>query len=458
MSTMSSSSPDEATIRAQRRRAVVASTVGTSIEWYDFFLYGSAAALVFPKVFFTKMDPGVGAILAFVTFFFGFVGRPIGAFIFGHFGDRIGRKATLIATLLTMGFATMAVGLVPGYAAIGIWGAILLTILRVIQGIGVGGEWGGSVLLALEWAGKRSDGRSNRGFLTSWPQFGVPVGLLLANLAILVFSAVSKSWFLAWGWRIPFLLSGILILIGLWIRLGVMETPVFKSLLERERLAEQPLVEVMGRQWREVILSATVRMAEQAPFYIFTAFILEYGTRVLKYDKNLLLFGIMASAVVAFFTYPLFGALSDRFGRKPVYIGGAVATGIWGFLYFGLLDLRIAALAFVVVAVSCIPHDAEYGPQAALISESFEPRLRYSGASIGYQLASIIAGGPAPLIAAWLLVQFRSPYAIAVYIALCAVISVVSALLMRDRAHEDIHEEAYATGPHLEAARRPAVG
>jgi MFS family permease len=444
--------------RRQRLRAVVASTVGTSIEWYDFFLYGSAAALVFPKVFFTHLDPAVGAILSFVTFFFGFIGRPIGAFIFGHYGDRIGRKGTLIATLLTMGLATMAVGLVPGYAQIGFLGAICLTILRVIQGIGVGGEWGGSVLLSMEWAGRPRSGRSNRGFLTSWPQFGVPVGLLLANLAILFFSGFGKEWFLAWGWRIPFLLSGALILVGLYVRLSVLETPVFRRLAEGQLLEKQPVLEVWRLHWREILLSAFVRMAEQAPFYIFTAFILEYGSRVLKYDKSVLLYGVMASAIVAFVTYPAFGALSDRIGRKPVYIAGALLTGIWGFLYFGLLDLHVALLAFFVVALSLIPHDMEYGTQAALIAESFTPRVRYSGASIGYQLASIIAGGPAPLIATALVAYYHTPYAISVYIAFCAVVSIIAATLMRDRAHEADLSTEYEPARGRQPVGRPVVG
>src|SRR6201987_1153335 len=264
----------ESVHRRQLRRALIASTVGTTIEWYDFLLYGQVTGLVFGKLFFPQSAPMVGVLEAFAVFFIGFVGRPIGAAIFGHWGDRIGRKATLIATLLVSGIATVAVGLVPTYASIGIWGAVLLTVIRLIQGIGVGGEWGGSVLLAMEWA------RTNkhRGFIASWPQFGGPAGLFLANVAVLFFSWLSGDQFLVWGWRIPFLLSIIMVGIGLWIRLGILETPVFQKVIEEERIERVPVLEVFKRQPREVILSATVRMAEQGPAYIFNAFVLTYGT------------------------------------------------------------------------------------------------------------------------------------------------------------------------------------
>src|SRR5690349_14077161 len=259
----------EAEHAAQLRKAVIASTVGTAIEWYDFFLYGTAAGLVFGKLYFPNEDPLSATLLAFGTYFIGFVGRPIGAAIFGHYGDRIGRKATLIATLMCMGLATFAIAFVPTYASIGIWGAVLLTVLRMIQGIGVGGEWGGSVLLAMEWA--RTHGQ--RGLVASWPQFGVPAGLFLSNLTILAFSHWSGDQFATWGWRIPFALSIILVGIGLWIRLGILETPVFQRLIKEDRIEKAPIVEVIRRQPKEIILSALIRMAEQAPFYIFTAFI-----------------------------------------------------------------------------------------------------------------------------------------------------------------------------------------
>src|SRR5215472_12687050 len=265
------------------RRAVVASTVGTTIEWYDFLIYSTVTGLVFGKVYFPGDDPMVSTLQAFGVYFIGFVARPIGAAIFGHYGDRIGRKATLIVTLLMTGISTAAVGLVPGYASIGIWGAVILTLLRLIQGIGVGGEWGGSVLLAMEWA----RGNQNRGFIASWPQFGAPAGLFLANIAVLIFSFASGDQFLVWGWRIPFLLSLIMVGVGLWIRLGILETPVFRRILEREEVARAPVVEVLKRQPKTVILTALLRMAEQSPGYIFNAFIFTYGTQVIGASRNL---------------------------------------------------------------------------------------------------------------------------------------------------------------------------
>jgi MFS family permease len=427
----------EAEHSAQLRKAVIASTIGTTIEWYDFFLYGTAAGLVFGKLYFPNSDPLSATLLAFGTYFIGFIGRPIGAAIFGHYGDRIGRKATLIATLLCMGIATFLVAFVPTYASIGIWGAILLTILRALQGIGVGGEWGGSVLLAMEWS--RTHGQ--RGLVASWPQFGVPAGLFLANIAVLAFSAWSGDQFLVWGWRIPFALSIILVGVGLWIRLGILETPVFQKLLDSDKVEKAPILEVIKKQPREIILSALARMSEQAPFYIFTAFIFAYAVNTLKMDRNFVLAAVMAAAVVSFVTIPLSGHISDRIGRRKMYLIGVVATGLFGFLYFGMVDTAIPSAVFIAIVLSLIPHDIQYGPQAALIAESFTPRLRYSGASLGYQLASIIAGGPAPLIATWLFASYQTGYAIAIYIAACAVISAVAAAFMPDYTGQDISAE-----------------
>jgi metabolite-proton symporter len=422
---------------AQLRKAVIASTIGTTIEWYDFFLYGTAAGLVFGKLYFPNEDPLSATLLAFGTYFIGFIGRPIGAAIFGHYGDRIGRKATLIATLLCMGIATFLVAFVPTYASIGIWGAIFLTILRAVQGIGVGGEWGGSVLLAMEWS--RTHGQ--RGLVASWPQFGVPCGLFLANIAVLAFSAWSGDQFLTWGWRIPFALSVVLVGVGLWIRLGILETPVFQKLLDNDKTEKAPIVEVMKKQPREIILSALLRMSEQAPFYIFTAFIFAYAVNTLHMSRNFILTAVMAAAVVSFVTIPLSGHISDRIGRRKMYLIGVVLTGLFGFLYFGMVDTAIPSAVFIAIVLSLIPHDIQYGPQAALIAESFTPRLRYSGSSLGYQLASIIAGGPAPLIATALFAHYKTGYAIAIYIAACAVISLVAAALMPDYTGQDISAE-----------------
>jgi len=323
---------------------------------------------------------------------------------------------------------------VPTYEQVGIWGAVMLTVLRFIQGIGVGGEWGGSVLLAMEWA------RNNhsRGFITSWPQFGVPCGLFLANLAVLSFSQMSGEQFLSWGWRLPFFLSLILVAIGLWIRLGIMETPVFTRLVVERKIERAPMLEVIKRQPGDIILSALARLAEQAPFYIFTAFVFSYGTGTLGVSRDFLLVAVLAAAVLSFVSIPLFGHISDRIGRKKMYMIGAATCGVFGFIYFGLLNTGSLPLIFLAIVLSLIPHDMMYGPQAALIAESFSGKLRYSGSSLGYQLASVIAGGPAPLIAAWLFAQYQSAYPIAWYIAACAVITLAATAMMRDFTGRDL--------------------
>src|SRR5262250_2141040 len=423
--------------RAQLRRALVASTVGTTIEWYDFLLYGQVTGLVFGKLFFPGSDPLVGVLQAFGVFFIGFVGRPIGAAIFGHWGDRIGRKATLIATLLVTGLATVAVGLVPTYESIGIWGAVLLTIIRLIQGIGVGGEWGGSVLLAMEWARTNK----NRGFISAWPQFGGPAGLFLANLAVLAFSEISGDQFLTWGWRVPFLLSIIMVGIGLWIRLGILETPVFRKVLAEERVERVPVLEVLKRQPKQVALTALLRMPEQAPGYIVGTFIFTYATTVLGMQRNFVLMAVLVQAVLGFSWIPIAGHLSDRIGRKRMYIIGSIFSGIFGFIYFGLLDTKVPALIFLAIALSLLPVTTCYGPQAAMIAESFTPRLRYSGTSLGYQLASIIAGGPSPFIATALFATFASSFPIALYILGCGVLGIIAATLLTDYTNKDISEE-----------------
>ena len=422
---------------SQLRRAVIASTIGTTIEWYDFFLYGTVTGLVFAKLFFPNSDPLVGTLQVFLIYGVGFIARPIGAAIFGHWGDRFGRKSALIATLMLMGIATFLVGVVPTYDSIGIWGALLLTLLRFIQGIGVGGEWGGSVLLSMEWA--RTD--RHRGFVASWPQFGVPGGLFLANLAVLAFSSLSGDGFVTWGWRIPFLISIVLVGIGLWIRLGILETPTFQRLVDENKVERTPMAEVFRKHPKQVFLSAFARMGEQAPFYVFTAYVFAYGVGVLKVSTNMLLLSVLAASLVSFVTIPLAGHLSDKYGRKKVYMIGAALTGVYGWIYFALLSSLMPFWIFVAIVVSLIPHDTMYGPQAALIAESFTGRLRYSGASIGYQLASIIAGGPAPLIATALFAAYRTPYVIAAYISVCAVISLIATAMMTDYTGKDISED-----------------
>ena len=418
-------------------RAVIASTIGTSIEWYDFFLYSTVTGLVFAKEFFPKSDPLVGTLQAFLIYAVGFVARPVGAVIFGHYGDRMGRKAALVSTLFLMGIATVLVGFVPNYSQIGIWGAVLLTILRFIQGVGVGGEWGGSVLLSMEWT--RTARR--RGFVTSWPQFGVPAGLFLANLAVLAFNFISGDKFFAWGWRLPFILSAVLIVIGLWIRLGIVETPTFQRLVEEDRLEKAPVLEVLRRQPKSILLSCLIRLAEQTPFYIFTAFVFSYGVEHLKVGRDLLLNSVLLFSVVELVTIPLSGHLSDKLGRKRTYMLGAGLMIAAGFAFFELLDTRNPLLIVIGIVLGSIPHSLVYGTQAALIAEQFTPRMRYSGASIGYQLASIIAGGPAPLIAAYLFSVYKSGTPIAIYICICALIGFVATVFMTEYSRSDISEE-----------------
>jgi MFS family permease len=419
---------------SQLRRAVIASAIGTTIEWYDFFLYSTVTGLVFAQLYFPNSDPLVGTLQAYAVLFVGFVARPVGAAIFGHYGDRIGRKSALIATLLLTGFATFAVALVPTYEQIGIWGAVLLIVLRFVQGVGVGGEWSGSVLLSMEWAKTNA----HRGFIASWPQIGSPCGLALANLAFLVFSAISGEQFLIWGWRIPFLLSIVIVGIGLYIRLGILETPVFARLVSEERVERAPAIEVLKRQPKEIILTAFARMGEQAPGYIYIAYIFTYGTTVLGVSRDFLLVGVLATALLSVLWVPVAGHLSDRIGRKRMYLIAAAISGGFGFLYFALLDTRSPVLMFVAIALSFLPVMNMYGPQAALIAESFAPHLRYSGAGLGYQLASIIAGGPAPFIATALFATYHSGYAIACYILGCGIISIVATMLLTDYTNKDI--------------------
>jgi len=361
-----------------------------------------------------------------------------------------GRDLPLASREAVLGLAAL-VGALPGYSSIGIWGAILLTVLRVFQGIGVGGEWGGSVLLAMEWGSNR-----RRGLVASFPQMGVPIGLILGNGALLVFSNLTGSAFLQWGWRIPFLLSFILVAVGLYIRLGVMETPLFRKLVAEKRVEPRPFTTVVRRNWREILLAMFVRTSEQAPFYIFTAFVLVYGTEQLKQGKNFMLFCVFFAACLSLLTIPLAGMASDRFGRRPVYMVGVILIGAAAFPYFALLNTGVAALVVIAVMGSLIPHDIQYGPQAALIAESFTGRLRYSGASMGYQLASLTAGGPAPLIATKLLSVYHSSTPIALYIVGCSVVSLVALLFVKERSQVD-HTVEYDAQPGGLGAGSPTM-
>jgi MFS family permease len=429
--------------RRQVRLALISSTVGTTIEWYDFFLYGTAAALVFPSLFFPNASQTAGVLEAFATYAVGFAARPVGAAIFGRFGDKYGRKSTLIATLLLMGIGSVIIGVLPTYQLVGIWGAVLLVIFRVIQGIGVGGEWGGAVGIAMEWGQK-----GRRGWLASWPQFGVPAGLVIADVLVVIFSTgfgdnfVSSS-YLA-GWRIPFWISAVIVGIGLLIRLKVDESPLFTRVQKEKKIERTPVLTSIKRHPKTILTSDGIRTAEQAPFYIFTSFVLTYGVNQLDFNRNFLLYAVLGASVLSLFDVPFFGWLSDKIGRKRMYVIGALSVAVWAFPYWGLLGTAAPVLVVIGIVVSLIPHDMMYGPQAAFIAEAYPTRLRYSGAGIGYQFASVFAGGPAPLIAAALLPI--SVWWIPVYILVCVAATLAAAVFLPDRTNVDLGTE-FGTAP-----------
>jgi MFS family permease len=399
-----STNPSEQVTARQMTPVILSSMIGTAIEWYDFFLYGTMASLVFPKLFFPETNVFVGTLLSFVTFLVGFIARPFGGALFGHLGDRIGRKSTLIATLLLMGISTLLIGFLPGYAAIGVAAPLILVLLRLGQGLGVGGEWGGSVLLALEYGH-----RSNRGFWASWPQMGVPVGLVASTLVVNIVQAASGPNFAspAWnaGWRIPFFISALLILVGLYIRLRILETPLFALVKAKKQETRSPVIDAFRHSTREILLSAGARFVEQAPFYLFTVFVITYGTSVgIHLERGVVLNAITIGAVLELVTIPLFGSLSDRVGRRLWYLIGCVLMAAFAFPYFMLMNSANAFIFSLAVILSiCVFHAWVYGPQAALIAERFGTRDRYSAASLGYQLAAPFAGGLAPIIALLLL-------------------------------------------------------
>jgi len=416
--------------------AVIASTVGTTIEWYDFFLYGTAAALVFPRLFFPDFDPFVGQILAFGTFTVGFVARPLGGVLFGYLGDRVGRKATLVATLLLMGLSTVLIGLLPTYDAVGVAAPLVLTGLRFLQGLGVGGEWGGAVLLALE-----SGHRGKRGFLASWPQTGVPLGLLLSTAVMAVMEGtLSTAAFHDWGWRVPFLLSGVLIVVGFAIRARVLETPLFRDLKAARKVSEAPVRETLRHHWREVLLAAGARLAENSCFYLFSTYIIAYGSKTLGLDEGLMLGAVLVAAALEVPAIPLFGVLSDRWSRKGLYVTGCLFLMLFAWPHYALLDTREPALVVAAVVASLVvAHAALYAVQAALIPELFGTRLRYTGASLGYQLAAPLAGGLAPLIAATLVQTYPGRYeTLALYVVLVAALSLASVCFLAETSRKDI--------------------
>ena len=422
-------------------KVALASMIGTSIEWYDYFLYGTAAALVFNKLFFPSFDPLVGTLLAFATFSLGFIARPVGGIVFGHYGDKIGRKKMLYITLMIMGLATACIGLLPTYTQIGIWAPVMLITLRLLQGFGLGGEWGGAVLMAVEHAPA-----NRRGFYGSWPQLGAFVGLLLSTF---VFRAVSKlpdASYLAWGWRIPFLASFLQVAVGIWIRLTISESPVFLKLKKEEKaVAKMPIIEAITKHPKNILIAMGARFAENGLFYIFTVFSLTYISTYLKVPRIIGLNGLLWAAFIGIFTCAGWGALSDKLGRRPVYMYGAIACGVLAFPFFWMLGTRdpmIITLAIVIPVT--LGHAAMYGPQASFLSEMFSARVRYSGASLGYQLASIFAGGLSPLVATYLLSRGiaagKGPTFIAYYMIGLVMITVIAVFFAKETNKDSIQD------------------
>jgi metabolite-proton symporter len=422
------------------RVVALASLIGTTIEWYDFFLYGTAAALVLNKLFFPTFDPISGTLASLATYSVGFVARPFGGIIIGHYGDRIGRKSMLVLTLVIMGLATFLIGLLPTYSSIGFWAPVLLVLLRTAQGFGVGGEWGGAILMAVEHAPK-----GMRGFYGSWPQIGVPAGLLLANLVYRPFSSMSQDAFLSWGWRVPFLFSIVLVGIGLVIRVRILETPAFTRMKETRREARQPILEVVTRYPKEVLIAMGARLAENGAFYVYTVFLLVYAGQHVRMDSSIVLGGLILAAALELVSIPLYGVLCDKVGRRPIYLFGAIMTAVTAYPIFWMIDtgspmlVRVALLLGLVVG-----HAAMYAPQGAFFSELFGTHVRYSGASLGVQLSSVLAGGLSPLIATSLLRYGYGRGALSLYLIGMALVTLISVFIASETMHHDLEQQPTA--------------
>jgi metabolite-proton symporter len=418
-------------------RVMLASAVGSALEWYDFFIYGTAAALVFNKLFFPSFEPLVGTLLAFTTYAVGFIARPLGGIVFGHYGDKLGRKNVLVITLLLMGLATFAIGLMPTHATIGAWAPLLLVALRFIQGLGLGGEWGGAVLMTLESGDDR-----RRGLNASWPQVGVPIGLLLANGVLSLMGALTTdAAFLSWGWRVPFLLSGVLVVVGLWIRTTIAESPLFQEVEAEDTKARAPIVDVLRAYPKQVLLAIGARVGVDVAFYTFVLFITTYVATYLKLPRGYALNAVLIAAACQVFLIPWFGHLSDRVGRRPVYLVGAIGSAIWVFVFFALLDTGAFALIVLATVVSLVFHAAMYGPQASFIAEMFPTRVRYTGASMGYQLAGILGGALAPIISVALLDRYHTSVVVSVYVVLVLALTTVCVLLAPETSRLDLRAD-----------------
>lgn len=423
--------------KKQTRRVLIASLVGSSIEWFDYFLYGTVAALVFNQLFFVTEDPTVGLLLAYASFALAFFIRPFGGIIFSHIGDRIGRKKTLVLTLSLMGVATFGMGLLPTYQAIGIWAPILLITLRLVQGLGIGGEWGGALLLAVEYAPPEK-----RGLYGSIPQMGVTIGMFMGTIALWLMTMLPEESFMTWGWRVPFILSALLVVFGLWIRKGIDETPEFKKVQESGEIPKLPIVDTLKYHWREVLIAIGAKVVETAPFYIFSTFVVSYATTNLEFSRTNTLTAVMIATVVTTILIPVMGNLSDKVGRKKLYVAGTVAMALFAFPYFWMLQQGSVALLIIATVIGLgiiwAPITAVLG---TMFSEIFDAKIRYTGISLGYQIGAALAGGTAPLVATALLVRFDNSYIpVAIYIIFTALISLVAIWAVKDRSRQQLDQ------------------
>ncbi|MFH0070662.1 MFS transporter [Peribacillus sp. NPDC056705] len=423
--------------KKQMRRILVASLVGSSIEWFDYFLYGTVSALVFNQIFFVNEDPTIGLLLAYASFALAFFIRPFGGVIFSHIGDRIGRKKTLVLTLSLMGVATFGMGLLPTYQAVGIWAPILLITLRLVQGLGIGGEWGGALLLAVEYAPAEK-----RGLFGAIPQMGVTIGMLLGTVALSIMTMLPENAFMTWGWRIPFIFSALLVFFGLWIRKGIDETPSFKKVKESGEIPKLPIVETLKHYWREVLIAVGAKVVETAPFYIFSTFVVSYATANLGFSRTATLTAVMIATIITTILIPIMGNLSDTIGRKKLFIGGTIGMALFAFPYFWLLQQKSVLLLIVATVIGLgviwAPITAVLG---TMFSEIFDAKIRYTGITLGYQIGAALAGGTAPLVATALLNRFDNSYVpVAIYIIFASVLSLAAIWAVKDRSNQKLDE------------------